>query len=125
MSDITTSKTLNMTFGNTDGNRKISLAEPLDDLAADTVSLTMGEIVALETLVDGNGNLLTDVMGAEIQTVTTQTLFSRLVKFSSRCVVCKFVRLAYHMYASLANLHTALRHKNFPASFDITLFYVN
>ncbi|MBQ2859213.1 MAG: DUF2922 family protein [Alphaproteobacteria bacterium] len=75
MSDITTSKTLNMTFGNTDGNRKISLAEPLDDLTADNVSLTMSEIVALETLVDGNGNLLTDVIGAEIETVTKQVLF--------------------------------------------------
>ena len=75
MSDITTSKTLNMTFGNTYGNKNVSLPEPLDDLTADTVSTTMSEVVALETLMDSDGNLLTDVIGAEIQTVTTQTLF--------------------------------------------------
>ena len=75
MSDITTSKTLNMTFGNTHGNKNVSLPEPLDDLAADTVSTTMSEVVALETLMDSDGNLLTDVIGANIQTVTTQTLF--------------------------------------------------
>ncbi len=75
MSDTITSKTLNMTFGNTDGNKRISLADPLDDLTADTVSIAMMEIVALETLVDNKGALLTDVMGAEIETVTKQTLF--------------------------------------------------
>ncbi len=75
MSDTITSKTLNMTFGNTDGNKRISLADPLDDLTADTVSTAMMEIVALETLVDNKGALLTDVMGAEIETVTKQTLF--------------------------------------------------
>ena len=75
MSDITTSKTLNMTFGNTHGNKNVSLPEPLDDLTADTVSTTMSEVVALETLMDSDGNLLTDVIGASIQTVTTQTLF--------------------------------------------------
>lgn len=75
MSDTITTKTLNMTFGNTDGNRRISLAEPLEDLTADTVSQAMMEIVAFETLVDSKGALLTDVMGAELETVTTQTLF--------------------------------------------------
>ena len=75
MSDITTTKTLNMTFGNANGNKNVSLQEPLDDLTADTVSTTMNEVVALETLMDTSGNLLTDVVGANIETVTTQTLF--------------------------------------------------
>ena len=75
MSDITTTKTLNMTFGNANGNKNVSLQEPLDDLTADTVSTTMNEVVALETLMDTSGNLLIDVVGANIETVTTQTLF--------------------------------------------------
>ena len=43
-------------------------------------------------------------------------LVKRLVKFPSRCVVCKFARLAYLEYASLTNLQAALRNKNFTSS---------
>ena len=71
----TTSKTLKMTFGNANGNKNISLPDPLDTLDAETVVGTMNEVVALETMIDSEGNLLDLVVGAEIETVTTQVLF--------------------------------------------------
>lgn len=75
MSDITTVKTLNMKFGNADGNKSVSLSDPLDNLTAEVVSEAMNEIVVLETLLDNKGNLLDQVVSAEIETVTKQTLF--------------------------------------------------
>ena len=75
MSETTTSKTLNMKFGNANNTKNISLPEPLDTLDAETVSTAMNDVVALETLMDNEGNLLDTVVGAEIETVTTQTLF--------------------------------------------------
>ena len=71
----TTTRKLNMTFGNDDGKKNISVDEPLDDLTAETVADTMNDIVVLETLVDNKGNLLDQVVGAELETVTKQTLF--------------------------------------------------
>ena len=71
----TTTRKLRMTFGNEDGNKDVNLDNPLTDLTGETVAATMGEIVALETLVDSNGNLLDLVVGAEIETVTIDTLF--------------------------------------------------
>ena len=71
----TTSKTLKMTFGNANGNKNINLPDPLDTLDAETVVGTMNEVVALETMIDSDGNLLDLVVGAEIETVTTQVLF--------------------------------------------------
>ena len=75
MSEITTTKTLNMKFGNANSTKNIGLSEPLDDLNAEIVSTAMIDLVAMETLMDNNGNLLTDVLGAELETVTKQTLF--------------------------------------------------
>ncbi len=71
----TTTRKLNMTFGNDDGSKKFSLNDPLADLDGETVSGTMNEIVELETLVDNSGKLLNLVEGAELETVTKQTLF--------------------------------------------------
>ena len=71
----TTTRKLNMTFGNDDGKKNISVDEPLDDLTAETVADTMNDIVVLETLVDNKGNLLDQVVGAELETVTKQVLF--------------------------------------------------
>ena len=71
----TTTRKLRMTFGNEDGNKDVTLDNPLTDIDGETVATTMGEIVALETLVDSNGNLLDLVVGAEIETVTIDTLF--------------------------------------------------
>ena len=73
MSTIT--RKLRMKFGNEDGNKDIAIDNPLTDLDAETTANAMNDIVALETLVDGNGKLLNLVVGAEIETVTTQTLF--------------------------------------------------
>lgn len=70
-----TTKTLRMTFGNANGNKNITLEDPLDNLESETVSTAMNEVVALETLMDGKGTLLDQVVGAEIETVTVQTLF--------------------------------------------------
>ena len=71
----TTTRKLRMKFGNEDGNKDIAIDNPLTDLDAETTANAMNDIVALETLVDGNGKLLNLVVGAEIETVTTQTLF--------------------------------------------------
>lgn len=70
-----TTKTLRMTFGNANGNKNITLEDPLDNLEAETVSTAMNEVVALETLMDSKGTLLDQVVGAEVETVTVQTLF--------------------------------------------------
>lgn len=70
-----TTKTLRMTFGNANGNKNITLEDPLDNLESEAVSTAMNEVVALETLMDGKGTLLDQVVGAEIETVTVQTLF--------------------------------------------------
>jgi len=51
------------------------LPDPLDTLDAETVVGTMNEVVALETMIDSDGDLLDLVVGAEIETVTTQVLF--------------------------------------------------
>ena len=73
--NTTTTRKLNMTFGNDDGSKKFTLNDPLADLNGETVSTAMNEIVALETLVDNSGKLLNLVEGAELETVTKQTLF--------------------------------------------------
>ena len=70
-----TSKTLNMKFGNTNNTKNIALPDPLDTLDADTVNTAMNDVVAFETLIDNEGNLLDLVVGAELETVTTQVLF--------------------------------------------------
>lgn len=70
-----TTKTLRMTFGNANGNKNITLEDPLDNLEAEAVSTAMNEVVALETLMDSKGTLLDQVVGAEVETVTVQTLF--------------------------------------------------
>lgn len=71
----TTTRKLNMTFGNDDGKKNISVDEPLDDLTAETVADTMNDIVVLETLIDNNGKLLDQVVSAELETITKQVLF--------------------------------------------------
>ena len=73
--ETTTSKTLNMKFGNANNTKNIVLPDPLDTLDADTVNTAMNDVVALETLIDNEGNLLDLVVGAELETVTTQVLF--------------------------------------------------
>lgn len=71
----TTTRKLNMTFGNDDGNKTIGLDDPLTSLTSETVSETMAEIIALETLTDTKGSLLTQAVGAVLETITKQTLF--------------------------------------------------
>ena len=71
----TTTRKLNMKFGNDDGSKNISINDPLTDIDGETTLNAMNEIVALETLVDSNGKLLDMVVGAELETVTKQTLF--------------------------------------------------
>ena len=71
----TTTRKLNMKFGNEDGSKNISINDPLTDIDGETTLNAMNEIVALETLVDSNGKLLDMVVGAELETVTKQTLF--------------------------------------------------
>ena len=71
----TTIKKLNMTFGSAAGNKKISLDDPLDTLDSETVANAMNEVLALETMLDSKGNLLTDAVAAEVQETITTTLF--------------------------------------------------
>jgi len=71
----TTTRKLNMKFGNEDGSKNVSINDPLTDIDGETTLNAMNEIVALETLVDSNGKLLDLVVGAELETVTKQTLF--------------------------------------------------
>ena len=71
----TTTRKLNMKFGNEDGSKYVSINDPLTDIDGETTLNAMNEIVALETLVDSNGKLLDMVVGAELETVTKQTLF--------------------------------------------------
>ena len=71
----TTTRKLNMKFGNEDGSKNISINDPLTDIDGETTLNAMNEIVAPETLVDSNGKLLDMVVGAELETVTKQTLF--------------------------------------------------
>jgi len=71
----TTTRKLNMKFGNDDGSKNISINDPLTDIDGETTLNAMNEIVALETLVDSNGKLLDLVVGAELETITKQTLF--------------------------------------------------
>jgi len=71
----TTTRKLNMKFGNEDGSKNVSINDPLTDIDGETTLNAMNEIVALETLVDSNGKLLDMVVGAELETVTKQTLF--------------------------------------------------
>jgi len=71
----TTTRKLNMKFGNDDGSKNVSINDPLTDIDGETTLNAMNEIVALETLVDSNGKLLDMVVGAELETVTKQTLF--------------------------------------------------
>ena len=73
--ETTTSKTLNMKFGNANNTKNIALPDPRDTLDADIVNTAMNDVVALETLIDNEGNLLDLVVGAELETVTTQVLF--------------------------------------------------
>ena len=71
----TTTRKLNMKFGNEDGSKNVSINDPLTDIDGETTLNAMNEIVALETLVDSNGKLLDMVVGAELETITKQTLF--------------------------------------------------
>ena len=71
----TTTRKLNMKFGNEDGSKNVSINDQLTDIDGETTLNAMNEIVALETLVDSNGKLLDMVVGAELETVTKQTLF--------------------------------------------------
>ena len=71
----TTTRKFNMKFGNEDGSKNVSINDPLTDIDGETTLNAMNEIVALETLVDSNGKLLDMVVGAELETVTKQTLF--------------------------------------------------
>ena len=73
MSTIT--RKLRMKFGNEDGNKDITIDNPLTDLDSETTANAMNDIVALETLVDNKGKLLNLVVGAEIETITKDTLF--------------------------------------------------
>jgi hypothetical protein len=73
MSTIT--RKLRMKFGNEDGNKDITIDNPLTDLDSETTANAMNDIVALETLVDNKGKLLNLVVGAELETITKDTLF--------------------------------------------------
>ena len=73
MSTIT--RKLRMKFGNEDGNKDITIDNPLTDLDSETTATAMNDIVALETLVDNKGKLLNLVVGAELETITKDTLF--------------------------------------------------
>ena len=73
MSTIT--RKLRMKFGNEDGNKDITIDNPLTDLDGETTANAMNDIVALETLVDNKGKLLNLVVGAELETITKDTLF--------------------------------------------------
>ena len=73
MSTIT--RKLRMKFGNEDGNKDITIDNPLTDLDSETTANSMNDIVALETLVDNKGKLLNLVVGAELETITKDTLF--------------------------------------------------
>ena len=73
MSTIT--RKLRMKFGNEDGNKDITIDNPLTDLDSETTANAMTDIVALETLVDNKGKLLNLVVGAELETITKDTLF--------------------------------------------------
>ena len=73
MSTIT--RKLRMKFGNEDGNKDITIDNPLSDLDSETTANAMNDIVALETLVDNKGKLLNLVVGAELETITKDTLF--------------------------------------------------
>jgi hypothetical protein len=64
-----------MKFGNEDGNKDITIDNPLTDLDGETTANAMNDIVALETLVDNKGKLLNLVVGAELETITKDTLF--------------------------------------------------
>ena len=64
-----------MKFGNEDGNKDITIDNPLSDLDSETTANAMNDIVALETLVDNKGKLLNLVVGAELETITKDTLF--------------------------------------------------
>jgi hypothetical protein len=64
-----------MKFGNEDGNKDITIDNPLTDLDSETTANAMNDIVALETLVDNKGKLLNLVVGAELETITKDTLF--------------------------------------------------
>ena len=52
----TTTRKLRMKFGNEDGNKDITIDNPLTDLDSETTANAMNDIVALETLVDNKGN---------------------------------------------------------------------
>ncbi|MBQ2370083.1 MAG: DUF2922 family protein [Peptococcaceae bacterium] len=71
----TTTRKLRMKFGNEDGNKDITIDNPLTDLDSETTANAMNDIVALETLVDNKGKLLNLVVGAELETITKDTLF--------------------------------------------------
>ena len=71
----TTTRKLRMKFGNEDGNKDITIDNPLTDLDGETTANAMNDIVALETLVDNKGKLLNLVVGAELETITKDTLF--------------------------------------------------
>ena len=71
----TTTRKLRMKFGNEDGNKDITMDNPLTDLDSETTANAMNDIVALETLVDNKGKLLNLVVGAELETITKDTLF--------------------------------------------------
>ena len=73
MSTIT--RKLRMKFGNEDGKKDITIDNPLTDLDSETTANAMNDIVALETLVDNKGKLLNLVVGAELETITKDTLF--------------------------------------------------
>ncbi len=72
----TTTKTnLNMSFSADDKKVNITLADPKADLSAETVSTAMDSVVDKGTLLGSNGKPLDGALGAEIETITTQTLF--------------------------------------------------